>query len=93
MHRSNTNLEYTHIAGNNYFSIPLGALKVRDAKNLWAAGRNISADSLALGSGRVMDTGFTTGQAAGIAAGLTSGNGKYDIKNVQRELLKQNALI
>lgn len=93
IHRSNTELNYTHIPDNDYFSIPLGALKVKDAKNLWAAGRNISTDSTALGSIRVMGTGFATGQAAGVAAALTLDNEKYDIKKIQQELLKQNALI
>ena len=54
IHKSNTNISYTHIPDNEYFSIPLGCLKVRDAKNLWAAGRTISTDSLALCSVRVM---------------------------------------
>ncbi len=93
MHRSNTRLEYTHIADNDYFSIPLGALKVKDAQNLWAAGRTISTDSLALGSVRVMGTGFATGHAAGVAAALTLGSKNYDVKNVQKELIRQNALI
>ena len=93
MHKSNTSIKYTHIPDNEYFSIPLGCLKVRDAKNLWAAGRTISTDSLALGSVRVMGTGFATGQAAGVAAALTLQNENYDIKKVQEELLKQGALI
>ncbi len=93
IHKSNTNITYTHIPDNEYFSIPLGCLKVRDAKNLWAAGRTISTDSLALGSVRVMGTGFATGQAAGVAAALTLNNESYDVKKVQEELLKQGALI
>lgn len=93
IHKSNTNISYTHIPDNEYFSIPLGCLKVRDAKNLWAAGRTISTDSLALGSVRVMGTGFATGQAAGVAAALTLDNASYDVKKVQEELLKQGALI
>jgi len=93
MHKSNTNIKYTHIADNEYFSIPLGCLKVKDAKNLWAAGRLISTDSMALGSIRVMGTGFATGQAAGVAAALTLDKTTYDIKKVQEELIRQGALI
>lgn len=93
MHKSNTSIKYTHIPDNEYFSIPLGCLKVKDATNLWAAGRTISTDSLALGSVRVMGTGFATGQAAGVAAALTLNNENYDIKKIQNELLKQGALI
>ena len=93
MHKSNTSIKYTHIPDNEYFSIPLGCLKVRDAKNLWAAGRTISTDSLALGSVHVMGTGFATGQAAGVAAALTLDNPSYDVKAVQEELVNQGALI
>ena len=93
MHKSNTSIKYTHIPDNEYFSIPLGCLKVKDAKNLWAAGRTISTDSLALGSVRVMGTGFATGQAAGVAAALTLDNTSYDVKAVQEELVNQGALI
>ncbi len=93
IHRSNTELNYTHIPDNEYFSIPIGALKVKDAQNLWAAGRLISTDSVALGSVRVMGTGFATGQAAGVAAALTLDSEHYDVKKVQEELLKQGALI
>ena len=91
--KSNTNINYTHIPDDEYFSIPLGGLKVKDAKNLWAAGRLISTDSLALGSVRVMGTGFATGQAAGVAAALTLDNENYDIKKIQDELVNQGALI
>lgn len=93
MHRSNSALEYTHIPDNDYFSIPLGTLKVQGLTNLWAAGRLISSDSLALGSVRVMGTGFATGHAAGIAAALTLDHSSYDLSAIQAELLKQKALI
>ena len=48
---------------------------------------------LALGSVRVMGTGFATGQAAGVAAALTLDRPEYDVKKVQEELLRQGALI
>lgn len=93
IHKSNTELNYTHIPDNEYFSIPIGSLKVKAVNNLWAAGRLISTDSTALGSVRVMGTGFATGQAAGVAAALTLDNEDYDVQKVQAELLKQGALI
>lgn len=93
IHKSNTELTYTHIPDNDYFSIPLGALKVREVSNLWAAGRLISTDQVALGSVRVMGTGFATGQAAGIAAALTLEKETYDLKKIQQELIYQGALI
>lgn len=93
MHRSNVALEYTHIPDNDYFSIPLGALKVTQLNNVWASGRMLSTDSLALGSVRVMGTGFATGQAAGVAAALTLKHDQYDVKAIQTELKNQGALI
>jgi hypothetical protein len=50
------------------FDIPLRALRSANIKNLWAAGRLISADSRALSSVRVMGTSMATGEAAGRAA-------------------------
>ncbi len=48
--------------------IPLGALRARDLKNVFVAGRCISATHRAQASTRVMGTALATGQAAGIAA-------------------------
>ena len=93
IHRSNTKLEYTVLPDNTYFSIPLGALKVSGIAGLWAAGRIISTDSLALGSVRVMGTGFATGQAAGVAAALSGDQLTYNVKAVQKELVRQGALL
>lgn len=93
MHRSNVALEYTHIPDHDYFSIPIGSLKVIEVDNIWGAGRMLCSDSLALGSVRVMGTGFATGQAAGVAAALTLGNSTYEIKSIQEELKRQGALI
>jgi hypothetical protein len=86
-------LEYTVLPDNTYFSIPLGALKVSGIAGLWAAGRIISTDSLALGSVRVMGTGFATGQAAGVAAALSGDQLTYNVKAVQKELVRQGALL
>ncbi len=49
-------------------AIPLGALRARDLKNVFIAGRCISATHRAQASTRVMGTALATGQAAGIAA-------------------------
>ena len=49
------------------YQIPLRSLIVKDAYNLLAAGRCLSADQLALSSARVMTTCSMTGQAAGTA--------------------------
>ncbi|WP_312337681.1 FAD-dependent oxidoreductase [Anaerospora hongkongensis] len=85
--------EYTHLSGNSYFHIPLGALKANNTANLWGAGRTISCDHEAFGSVRVMGTGFATGHAAGVAAALSIGKFGYDTKQIQAELVRQNAII
>ena len=46
------------------------SLIARDGKNLMMAGRNLSADQLALSSARVSTTATMMGQAAGIAAAM-----------------------
>ncbi len=48
--------------------IPLGALRARDLRNVFVAGRCLSATHRAQASTRVMGTALATGQAAGIAA-------------------------
>ena len=85
--------KYTHLKGNSYFDIPIGAIKVSEIQNLWAAGRIISSDPIAYGSIRVMGTGFATGHAAGVAAALTSGKDSYDVCSIRNELIKQRAII
>ena len=52
------------------YQIPLRSLIARDARNLMMAGRNLSADQLALSSARVATSGSMMGQAAGIAAAM-----------------------
>ncbi|GHV41942.1 hypothetical protein AGMMS49546_19030 [Spirochaetia bacterium] len=51
--------------------LPRGILTVKDAENLLAAGRNVSADHRIQGSVRVMPVCFVMGQAAGVIAALT----------------------
>lgn len=57
------------------YQIPFRSLLVRDAKNLLAAGRCFSADQLALSSARVTTSCSMMGQAAGIAAALSTERG------------------
>ena len=40
-----------------------------------------------------MATGFATGQAAGVAAALSTGRGDYDTAAIRAELERQGALI
>lgn len=48
--------------------IPLGALRARDLRNVFLAGRCLSSTHRAQASTRVMGTALATGQAAGLAA-------------------------
>lgn len=48
--------------------VPLGCLRARDLRNVFVAGRCLSATHRAQASVRVMGTALATGQAAGIAA-------------------------
>jgi hypothetical protein len=52
------------------YQIPLRCLIARDGKNLMMAGRNLSAEQLALSSARVSTTATMMGQAAGITAAM-----------------------
>lgn len=60
--------QYEYIETGVSYDIPRGALRSADIRNLWAAGRAVSADSAALASVRVMGTAIATGEAAGRAA-------------------------
>ncbi len=50
------------------YQIPLGALRSRQFENLFAAGRCLSADSVAFASARVTPIAMALGEAAGRAA-------------------------
>jgi hypothetical protein len=67
--------------------LPRGILQVRDAENILAAGRNVSAGHRVQGSVRVMPVCFVMGEAAGVMAALT-GAGK-DIRSVDTGLLRE----
>lgn len=85
--------KYLFVKGDDYYEIPLRCLKVQKIKNLWSAGRTLSADHIAFASVRVMGTGFGTGHAAGVAAALTGNKDTYDVEAIRAELNRQNARI
>ena len=60
----------SQVATEEVFNIPLRALYSRNVRNLFMAGRNISASHVAFTSTRVMGTCSVMGQAAGTAAAL-----------------------
>ena len=57
-----------HPDGN--YHIPLRSLYSKNVRNMWMAGRNISASHVAFGTTRVMATCALLGEAAGIAASV-----------------------
>jgi hypothetical protein len=59
---------FQYLEPGSYYEIPLRCLKSRDIKNLYCAGRCISASPAALGSTRVMGTCISLGEQAGLAA-------------------------
>jgi len=59
---------YRHLPPGETYQIPLRCLRSAHVKNLFAAGRNISVSSAALGSTRVMGTCIALGEQAGRAA-------------------------
>ncbi|MGR3322283.1 MAG: FAD-dependent oxidoreductase [Pseudooceanicola sp.] len=85
---------YEFIGGEGYYHVPLDALHARGIDNLFYGGRVIGADPRAYGSTRVMGTAFASGEAAGVAAALTAGNGHPpEAEAVRRQLRAQGALI
>ncbi len=81
------------LEGRPYYGLPLNCLRAAELSNLWCAGRDIYVDHELLASARVMGTGFVTGQAAGTAAALTGDREACDILKIQKELLRQGAIL
>ncbi len=79
------------------YGIPLRSLLPKDIDNVIVAGRCISGTHEAHSSYRVMPTSMATGQAAGVCASLAATQKKtirdLDIKDIQKELIKQKAII
>jgi hypothetical protein len=77
------------------YDIPLRCLLPRNTERLLVAGRCISGTHEAHSSYRVMPIVMATGQAAGVCAAIASRQGKtprqVDVREVQRELLRQGA--
>jgi hypothetical protein len=61
-------LSLEYLAENSYYEIPLRALKVQGIRNLWAAGKCLSADRYAQASARVVGSCWSMGEAVGKAA-------------------------
>ncbi len=87
---------YRAYTGSRY-SIPMGALISRDLDNLLAAGKCLSADSLAFSAVRVMPPCFAMGEAAGICAALAAIRKKtvpaIPVTEIQNEILKRGGYL
>ncbi|KAK5689950.1 hypothetical protein LTR17_026099 [Elasticomyces elasticus] len=76
------------------FNIPLRCLHSIDTANLYCAGRCADGDGTAGSAIRVMDTALATGQAAGVAAGLSAAqDGVAAEVDVRAVLLMHGAII
>jgi hypothetical protein len=67
-HTDATQTRWEFLPPGDWFEIPLRSLVVRDASNLLAAGRCVSATHEALASSRVTGVCMAIGEAAGVAA-------------------------
>ena len=80
------NMRYFNL--DDFYQVPVGCLQSNTIKNLFMAGRNISATNTAIASARVMGICLQTGYAAGflasaMAAGLPVSEAIKSIQNAQ----------
>ncbi|BBA51722.1 FAD-dependent oxidoreductase [Fusobacterium varium] len=85
--------EYLWVKDNDYYEIPIDILLSKNIKNLWSAGRTVSADSMAFASVRVMGISFGTGHAAGVGAAYMAEYEDIDVDSIRIELKKQGAIL
>jgi len=82
---------------NDYYEIPYRCLLPLDVDNLIVAGRCISTTVRAIASARTMITAMSLGQAAGVAAALSSKDGilprNEDVNKVREVLKEQGAML
>lgn len=65
-------LSLEYLPNDHCYDIPLRSLRVRGLKNVWVAGKCLSADREAQASARVVGTCWAMGEAAGTAAACES---------------------
>ncbi|MEK4039197.1 FAD-dependent oxidoreductase [Paenibacillus sp. FSL F4-0122] len=89
-----------HLHADGIYHIPFGSLYSKNVRNLFFAGRNISASHVAFGTTRVMATCAIMGEAAGTGAALSVIKGvtpreirEQYMHELQQVMLKQDASI
>jgi hypothetical protein len=80
-----------------YFQVPYGILVPERVENLLVAGRCVAGDKISHAALRNMMCCAVTGQGAGVAAAVSVRTGRptsqLDVKEAQRELVRQGARI
>jgi hypothetical protein len=94
-HLKGTVFKIEFLKGNH--DVPLRALLPRNAENLLVAGRCVSCDHLAHASMRGAATCMATGHSAGTTAALAALEGErvrdLDVRQVQKKLVEQGAIL
>jgi len=94
-HLKGTVFKIEFLKGNHDF--PLRALLPKNAENLLVAGRCVSCDHLSHASIRGAATCMATGHSAGTTAALAALEGKQirdlDVRQVQKKLIEQGAIL
>ncbi|OQB37936.1 MAG: tricarballylate dehydrogenase [Candidatus Latescibacteria bacterium ADurb.Bin168] len=94
-HLKGTVFKFTGLKGHH--DVPLRALLPQNVENLLVAGRSIACDHLSQASLRGAATCLATGHAAGVAAALAAKKGgvvrEVDIREIQKTLIIQDAVL
>jgi len=88
------NPEMGYFAMDDYYDISAGTLQSNRIRNLFFAGRNLSATDKAIASARVIGTCLATGYAAGVlASGMVFNKCREEsILTIQKELFSLNSI-
>ena len=88
---------FHQIGGDGAFDIPYRTMLPADLDNLVVAGRCVSATHVAHGATRNMAPCLVMGEAAGVAAALSSNSqgtvGTLDVRDLQNQLLQNNVFL
>ena len=91
-HVTGRSTEYKPLPDGGYYQVPFRSLQPEGPRNLFVAGRCISADHDALASTRVMAPSMALGQAAGTAAALLARD-ELAVVSLQDALAGQGAFL